>query len=72
METNSIIQLAGFAAILGFLWSLHRDIGGLHRGINDVHRDISDLHHDIGDLRERIARLEGLFEGFINKEKSAA
>ena len=40
--------------ILGFLWKFQRD----------VHRDISGVHRDIADLRERMARLEGLFEGF--------
>lgn len=27
-----------------------------------------DMHRDIGDLRERMARLEGLFEGFTKRE----
>lgn len=27
-----------------------------------------DVHRDIADLRERMARLEGLFEGFIKRE----
>ena len=26
------------------------------------------LHRDIGDLRERMARLEGLFEGFVESQ----
>ncbi len=26
------------------------------------------LHRDISDLRERMARLEGLFEGFTRRE----
>ena len=40
--------------ILGFLWKFQRD----------VHRDIAGVHRYIADLRERMARLEGLFEGF--------
>ena len=47
--------------ILGFLWKFQRDV---HRDIADVHRDIAGVHRDIADLRERMARLEGLFEGF--------
>ena len=31
-------------------------------------RDIAGLHRGIGDLRERMARLEGLFEGFTRRE----
>lgn len=30
------------------------------------------LSRDVGDLRERMARLEGLFEGFTRREGSAA
>ena len=32
-----------------------------------MRRDIAGLHRDIGDLRERMARLEGLFEGFTRQ-----
>ena len=28
---------------------------------------LKDIHRDIGDLRERMARLEGLFEGFTGR-----
>ena len=28
----------------------------------------SEVHADIADLRERMARLEGLFEGHLNRE----
>ena len=30
-----------------------------------------NLHRDVADLRERMARLEGLFEGFTRREASA-
>ena len=43
MSADTIATLAAAAVIVGFLWSLHRDVA---------------------DLRERMARLEGLFEGF--------
>lgn len=29
-----------------------------------------DMHREIADLRERMARLEGLFEGFTRGEQS--
>ncbi len=29
---------------------------------------IDRVHRDVGELRERMARLEGLFEGFIKRE----
>ena len=59
----SIVIAAGtvFAAILLGHQSTRRDIAGLHR-------DVTGIHRDIGDLRERMARLEGLLEGFTRRE----
>ena len=34
-------------------------------GLRGVRTELHDVLTDVGDLRERIARLEGLFEGFI-------
>ena len=31
----------------------------------EMHQEIGKLHQEIGDLRERMARLEGMFEGFM-------
>lgn len=45
VSPDTIATLAAAAVIIGFLWSLHRDVAGLHR--------------DMSDLRERMARLEG-------------
>ena len=52
LELIAIISaaIALAAAILPGQYAMRRDIAGLHR--------------DIADLRERMARLEGLFEGF--------
>ena len=35
----------------------------LWAAMRDLRRDIGALAQDIGELRERMARLEGLFEG---------
>ena len=59
---SAAIALA--AAILPGQYAMRRDIAGLHR-------DIGGLHRDIADLRERMARLEGLFEGFTRREPAA-
>ena len=32
---------------------------------------IKELRRDVGDLRERMARIEGLFEGFIGRQPQA-
>ena len=47
---------------------LHSNIAGIHRDITEVHRDIAGVHRDVADLRERMARIEGLFEGFTRRE----
>ncbi len=52
------------ATIVPGMRELRRDIGGLHR-------DIGGLHRDIGELRERMARLEGLFQGFTGRGNEA-
>ena len=40
--------------------------------VADVRNEVTvlrtEVHADIGDLRERMARLEGLFEGFTKRE----
>ena len=33
-----------------------------------VNRDFAEVRSDIAELRERMARLEGLFEGHLNRE----
>ena len=35
-----------------------------------MRRGIAGLHRDIVDLRERMARLEGLIEGFTRRESA--
>lgn len=51
---------AMFAAVLGFLWSLHGDM----RELSDrVTEDIAGVRRDVGQLSERVARVEGLLEG---------
>ena len=42
--------------------------GLILNGEHSVRRDIADLRTQIVELRERMARLEGLFEGFTAHE----
>ena len=67
MGAEQWVNIAVGVAVIGFLWNLHRDIAGLHRDIAGLHRDIAGLHGQFADLRERMARLEGLFEGFTRQ-----
>ena len=53
MDAEAIASLAFGAAVLAFLWSLHRDIGNLRK----------DLGRDISDLRDRVSRIEGMLAG---------
>ena len=47
-------------------------IGELRIEVADVRNEVAvlrtEVHADIADLRERMARLEGLFEGHLNRE----
>ena len=36
-----------------------------------MRRDIAGIHRGVADLRERMARLEGLFEGFTRRESAS-
>lgn len=38
---------------------------GVRTELNGVRAELNDVRTDVGDVRERLARLEGLFEGFI-------
>lgn len=67
--TSGWVNVAGFVAVAGFLWQLHRDIAGIHRNMGNLQERIQ---RDIGDLRERMARLEGLFEGFAGRKETPA
>ena len=52
-ETDSVVVVALMIAVLGFLWSLHRDV-----------RNLSDrVAGDMRGLSERVAKVEGLLEG---------
>ena len=37
-----------------------------------IFASLRGIHRDIGDLRERMARLEGLFEGFTGRKDNPA
>ena len=50
-------------------WKVSSDIRQeLKQEIHLVRADVADLRGDVTDLRERMARLEGLFQGFTGRE----
>ncbi len=45
-----------------------QEIQHVREDVGNVRDDVADLRGDFADLRERMARLEGLFEGFTRGE----
>ena len=48
--------------------NVREDVAHVREDVAHVRGDVSDLRGDAADLRERMARLEGLFEGFTRGE----
>ena len=48
--------------------NVREDVAHVREDVAHVRGDVSDLRGDVADLRERMARLEGLFEGFTRGE----
>ena len=64
-----IIAAIALAAILvPGQWALRRDIAALGES---TRKDIESVRKDIAALSERMARLEGLFEGFTKSSPQA-
>lgn len=66
MEAWSVIGTG--VALLGAGAVAYRS---LHGDMHEIRRDLAGLHRDVADLRERMARLEGLFDGFTRREPAA-
>ena len=67
MDAN-IFQIVAVLALLGFMWTLHREVSNLHK---DVGKFREDVGKDVADLRERMARMEGLLEGFVGRPQES-
>lgn len=76
MDAN-MFQVVAVLVLLGFMWTLQREVSNLHKDVGnfrkDVGRDMADLRQEFGrdtaDLRERMARMEGLLEGFVGRPR---
>ena len=71
MSPELIAIVAAPVMTPGFLWSRRRGVASVHRGTAGEHRGIAGLHREVAAVGERMARLEGLFEGFTRREPSA-
>lgn len=67
MSAELIAILAVGVALGVPLWAAMRDLRG------DINALRASMAQDIGELRERMARLEGLFEGYagVRPQKAA-
>ena len=76
---DTTIQIISVVAILGFLWKLHHEVSNLHKDMADLRQEVGrdmmglrqDFGRDIADLRERMARVEGLLEGFVGRPQES-
>lgn len=61
------VSIIGAVVGMGFiLWRL------IARDNDALRADIRDIRADVGELRERMARVEGLFEGFARERRPDA
>ena len=68
-ELIAILAVGGAlgGAMLATMRGLRSDMIDLRSEVRDVRSEVRDVRSDVGDLRERMARLEGLFEGFTGR-----
>ncbi len=64
----------GWLTMLAFFWSVSLSVSELHTDMSDLRVDMSDLRTelkgDIAHLNERMARVEGLLEGYIERSRA--
>ena len=46
---------------------LRSEVRDVRSDVRDVRSEVRDVRSDVGDLRERMARIEGLFEGYTGR-----
>ena len=61
MEGDTIAIILAIAGTGIALWRVNKS------SMDRLHNDLEGVKTSIGDLRERMARLEGLFEGFTKR-----
>ena len=61
MESDTIAIILAIAGTGLALWRVNKS------SMDRLHNDLEGVKNSIADLRERMARLEGLFEGFTKR-----
>lgn len=59
--------VGGWLTVLVFVWTLGQDMSDLRTDMSDLH---TELKGDIAHLNERMARVEGLLEGYIERSRT--
>lgn len=75
MIDAGVLQIVAVVAILGFMWTLHRDVSNLCKEVGkdmaDLRqkfgKDISEVRKDMAGLRERIVRVESCMEAMDSR-----
>ncbi|MDE0057470.1 MAG: hypothetical protein OXI22_11035 [Defluviicoccus sp.] len=72
--SDEILTMLGVGIALGlFIWRIHAGLEQrLDKWIDRLAADHRSLAGEISELRERMARLEGLLQGFVRGELPAA
>ncbi len=60
-------MLATMRGLRSDMIDLRSEVRDVRSEMRDVRSEVRDVRSDVGDLRERMARLEGLFEGFTGR-----
>ncbi len=67
MNADVWVNVGAVVAVGTFLWRNQKAMGDR---IDRIEGAIGEVRRDIADLRERMARLEGLFQGFTQGKKA--
>lgn len=75
MIDAGVLQIVAVVAILGFMWTLHRDVSNLRKEVGkdmadlrqEFGKDISEVRKDMAGLRERMATVESCMEAMDSR-----
>ena len=70
----SIDDIKLLAAVISIVFALWKFTQGVKREVKQdfapMYQEMASIRTSMGDLRERMARLEGLFEGFTGRKET--